>query len=59
MKDHDEVTAARLTAHERLCTDRWEQIRDSVNRLWWVVLVSAGALISGQAWLIAEIIRGH
>ena len=47
-----------LKAHETLCKDRWEQIRDSVNRLWWVVLVSAGALISGQAWLLAEIVTG-
>lgn len=46
-----------LTAHEKLCADRWEQIRDSVNRLWWVVLVSAGALISGQAGLIVMLVR--
>ena len=46
-----------LRAHEKLCADRWMQIRDSVERLWWIVLISAGALISGQAWLITMLVR--
>ena len=43
---------AKLNTHEEVCAERWQQLRKSMDALWWVVMVSAGALITGMATII-------
>jgi len=52
--------AARLAQHEAVCAERWAQIRSSVRAIWWLILVSAGTVICGQAGLIVTLVlRPH
>lgn len=51
--------SARLSAHEAVCAERWGQIRASVKALWWLIFVSAGTLICGQAGLIVTLVMRH
>jgi hypothetical protein len=54
-----EAVDARLSQHEAVCAERWSQIRTSVKSLWWLVLISAGTLICGEATLILRLLPGH
>jgi len=60
MDDQQHVTVysvnARISAHELVCAERWGQIRASVKGLWWITLLAAGTLITGQAGLIVTLI---
>jgi hypothetical protein len=46
---------ALLAAHERQCSDRWEQSRDAISglssRVWWIIV----AMMGGQAAVLAAI----
>ena len=50
---------ARIQAHEKLCEILQRQLLGSLNGLWWIVLVSAGALICGMGGLIVTLVVHH
>jgi hypothetical protein len=54
---------AALAGHEKLCGDRWDtlrvemaEMREAIQQLWWVILMSAGTIIMGMASLIVVLI---
>lgn len=57
---------AQLHGHERLCSDRWEELRREINDMrkdikyiWKIIIGVGAAVIMGEAWLIVVLlIRG-
>jgi len=52
MTEGVEQVAARISAHEAVCAERWGTIRlqllemrDALKSLWWTILTAAGVLI--------------
>lgn len=59
MTANDEVARERLEAHERLCADRWQEMRRAMSAVYRLLWCAAGGVMTALGAIIILLLQGH